>query len=210
MRMDELQRGFWGYKKDSVYRYIVSMEEKASKQLAEKEEKLRQLEAEMKQKIAELEGEGKKREAELEVTLAALREENAVLRENQAVVFHTMMEAQKYADQLRADSAIQSQEAQKRLADAVTQQTQQLEEYLAQVQQIRAIIQERLKDFDGDLKGVEHILTSLIGQAPAPKLEIEEPLTVPAGKMVNIPRSGSSAPDRGNNEGSKWNNISFT
>lgn len=210
MRMDELKRGFWGYKKDSVYRYIVSMEEKASKQLAEKEEKLGQLEAEMKQKIAELEGEGKKQVAELEATLAALREENAALRENQAAVFHTMMEAQKYADQLRADSAIQSQEAQKRLADAVSQQTQQLEEYLAQVQQIRAVIQERLRGFDGDLKGVEHILTSLIGQAPAFKLENGGLLSVSAGKMVNIPGAGSSAPSTGSNEGSKWNNISFT
>lgn len=208
MRMDELQRGFWGYKKDSVYRYIVSMEEKASKQLAEKEEKLGQLETEMKQKIAELEGEGKKQAAELEATVAALREENAALRENQAVVFHTMMEAQKYADQLRADSAIQSQEAQKRLADAVSQQTQQLEEYLAQVQQIRAVIQERLRGFDGDLKGVEHILTSLIGQAPAFKLGGGEPPAGPAGKMVSIP--GASAPNMGDHEGNKWNNLSFT
>ena len=210
MRMDELQRGFWGYKKDSVYRYIVSIEEKASKQLAEKEEKLGQLEAEMKQKITELEGEGKKREAELEATLAVLREENAALRKNQALVFNTMMEAQKYADQLRADSAVQRREAQKRLADAVSQQTQQLEEYLAQVRQIRVVIQERLAGFDGDMKGVEHILTSLIGQAPVPELEIEELLTVPAGKTINIPGTGPSVPNTGNNEGNKWNNISFT
>ena len=51
--MDELKRGFWGYKKDSVYRYIVSMEEDASARVAEKEARLEKLEAESKQQIAE-------------------------------------------------------------------------------------------------------------------------------------------------------------
>lgn len=210
MRMDELQRGFWGYKKDSVYRYIVSMEEKASKQLAEKDAKLAQMEAEMKQQLAELEDKGKKQVAELEATLAALREENAALRENQTVVFHTMMEAQKYADQLRADSAMQSQEAQKRLSDAVSRQTRQLEEYLAQVQQIRAVIQDRMRGFDGDMRGVEQILTSLIGQAPAFQLEGGDPPAVPAWKTANVPKPSSLAHKMDKNEGDKWNSISFT
>lgn len=208
--MDELQRGFWGYKKDSVYRYIVSMEEKASKQLAEKDARLAQLEADMKQQIAELEGEGKKQLAELEATVAALREENAALRENQVVVFHTMMEAQKYADRLRADSAMQSQEAQKRLSDAVGRQTRQLEEYLAQVQQIRAVIQDRLKGFDGDMKGVEQILTSLISQAPPLQLEGGELPASPFGKPGGAPAPDDGAPRIGTNEGDKWNHISFT
>ena len=53
--MGELKRGFWGYKKDSVYRYIVSMEEDASARVAEKEARLEKLEAESKQQIAGLE-----------------------------------------------------------------------------------------------------------------------------------------------------------
>ena len=76
--MGELKRGFWGYKKDSVYRYIVSMEEDASARVAEKEARLEKLEAESKQQIAGLES-----------ALSALREENASLRNNQAVVFST-------------------------------------------------------------------------------------------------------------------------
>lgn len=75
MKMDELKRGFWGYKKDSVYRYIVSMEEDASARVAEKEARLEKLEAESKQQIAGLES-----------ALSALREENASLRNNQAML----------------------------------------------------------------------------------------------------------------------------
>ena len=105
MRMDELKRGLWGYKKDSVYHYIVSIEEKASARLAEKDAKLEKMGAETKRQISEL-----------EAAIKALREENATLRENQTTVFSTMLEAQKYAEQLRADSDRQMQQFQRQLA----------------------------------------------------------------------------------------------
>ena len=37
MRLDELKKGFWGYQKESVYRYIVSLEEEVSKKIEERE-----------------------------------------------------------------------------------------------------------------------------------------------------------------------------
>ena len=100
MRMDELKRGLFGYKKDSVYHYILSVEEKASARVAEKEARLAELEAEMKRQIAGL-----------EATVTALQKENAALQENQSMVLSTMMEAQRYADQLREDSASRKQQA---------------------------------------------------------------------------------------------------
>ena len=36
MRMDELEKGFWGYKKESVYKYIASIEERTSQKLADR------------------------------------------------------------------------------------------------------------------------------------------------------------------------------
>ena len=39
MRLDELKKGLWGYKKEGVYRYIMNLEEESSQKLAEKDEK---------------------------------------------------------------------------------------------------------------------------------------------------------------------------
>ena len=30
MRLDELKKGLWGYKKEGVYRYIMNLEEESS------------------------------------------------------------------------------------------------------------------------------------------------------------------------------------
>lgn len=36
MKLDQLKKGFWGYKRASVYEYITMMEEEFSEKLAEK------------------------------------------------------------------------------------------------------------------------------------------------------------------------------
>ena len=51
MQLNELKKGFWGYKKESVYRYIVAIEESTSEKLAEKDAKLTQLEEQSQKKI---------------------------------------------------------------------------------------------------------------------------------------------------------------
>ena len=180
MRMDELKRGLWGYKRDSVYHYIVSVEEKASARLTEKDTLLEKAEEEAQRRVSEL-----------EAVIASLREENASLRENQATVFSTMLEAQKYAEQLRTDSERQRQQAQEQLAAAVQQKSRQLDCYQEQIHQLRAAIRELLKDFDGRLEETEHILVRLADQVPGIELD-----TVPSG------------PDKGGSE--SWKRISFT
>lgn len=199
MRIDELKRGFWGYKKDSVYQYIVSLEETASKHAAEKEAKLEKQAAEHEKRVAEL-----------EATAAALRAENDSLRENQAMVFSTMLEAQKYADQLRSDSDRKQRQAQADLSAAVQQRNLQLDGYLEQILQIRTMIREILKDFDGKMETVEHTLTYLPTQAP--DVELDGTLMDASGTSeaspVSMQRKLQAKPDK--SEGDKWKNISFT
>lgn len=173
MRMDELKRGLWGYKKNSVYHYIVSVEEKASARLAEKDARLEKIEEDAKRQVSEL-----------EATIKALREENASLRENQAAVFSTMLEAQKYANQLRADSDRQMQQFQRQLAATVQQKNRQLESYQDQIHQLRTMIQEILKDFDGRLEDAGRALANLPLQAP---------VTMPDPDPKGMARSESDA-----------------
>jgi len=162
--MDELKRGFWGYRRDSVYRYIVLLEEEASKRVAEKEARIDRLEAESQRQIAELEREHKRKMADLEAVTAALREENRVLRDNQELVFSTMLEAQKYAGQLKADSVRQARQAQEKLSAAMQRENQRLSGYAKQVQQLRSVIQGLLEELDGRAEDVERAIERL--QAP--------------------------------------------
>jgi len=151
--MDELKRGFWGYQRDSVCRYIVLLEEEASKRVAERDARLDRLEQEHKRQVAGL-----------EAVLTALREENQTLRENQEQVFSTMLEARRYADQLKADSARQARQAQEELSAAVQRENQRLGGYARQVQQLRSVIQGMLEELDGKAEDVEKAMERL--QAP--------------------------------------------
>ncbi len=207
MRMDELKRGFWGYKKDSVYHYIVLLEEKASKQAAEKDARMVKLEAESQRLIAKLESEHKNQVAELEALLAALREENLALRDNQELVFSTMLEAQKYADQLKTDSSRQAKQAQERLSSAIQRENQHLGEYVKRIQQLRALIRDLLEEFDGRAEEAEKTLERLPAQAPSADLDRKVPEV--KVRFGDAPAAGGEAaiPDRG--KGEEWNRLSF-
>ena len=157
MRMDELKKGFWGYKKEGVYRCIVALEEESSQKLAEKEARLVQLEAQSQSRIAELER-----------TLEALREENVSLKANQAAVFSTLLEAQRHAERLREESSRREQRAQEELRLQVQRQTQKLDTYAAKVQQLRDMLHDMLADFDGRAEEAVQALAALQEQAPGP------------------------------------------
>ena len=80
MRLDELKKGFWGYKKESVYQYIAAMEDKAARKLAQQQEQ------------AEKEADkAQKRICELEEALKILREENKALYQDQIHISETLM-----------------------------------------------------------------------------------------------------------------------
>ncbi len=153
MRVDELKKGLWGYKKDSVYDYIVSIEEKASERMAEKDARLEKLEAESKRQLARLEKDSKQQIGELETAVKALWEENEALRDNQA------------------DNDRQKQLAQEKFSADVRQWNQRLEEHIEQIRQIRAMIGEMLKDFDSRLESTEHALNHLPDYAPSAELD---------------------------------------
>lgn len=197
MKMDELKRGFWGYKKDSVYRYIVSLEEDASARVAEKEARLEKLEAESKQRIESLES-----------ALSALREENASLRNNQAVVFSTLMEAQKHAEHIRAESKRRERQAQEEIAVSVQRKTKQLDSYLEQIQMFRETVQAMLLEFEERAEEVERSLTQLRSQAPSVDLDgdAQSAAAAPnAGKRAAFQRRMEQEPQ----EEESWKNISF-
>ena len=70
MRLDEIKRGFWGYKKDSVYQYVALMEEDFSAKLLKKDEQLKEAVERAGQESAQA-AEQAKRDAEAAAAQAA-------------------------------------------------------------------------------------------------------------------------------------------
>ena len=94
MRMEELRAGLFGYRKDSVYQLIASMEEDFSSKLMEKDTQHNRAMQDAQAKIADLETE-----------LRTLREEHLSGRKNQDMIAETLVDAQLYAQKLREESA---------------------------------------------------------------------------------------------------------
>ena len=74
MRIEELKKGLWGYKKESIFQYIAEQEETFSKKLLEKNTQLEQLSQQYQTRIEELEAVLRQSQAEL----SALRAVNVL------------------------------------------------------------------------------------------------------------------------------------
>ena len=57
MRKNDLKTGIWGYKKESVYNYIVSLEEEAARKMAQRDLEAEEVKQEYEKRVAELEKE---------------------------------------------------------------------------------------------------------------------------------------------------------
>lgn len=57
MRMNDLKTGILGYKKESVYNYIVSLEEEAARKMAQRDLEAEEVKQEYEKRVAELEKE---------------------------------------------------------------------------------------------------------------------------------------------------------
>lgn len=147
MRLDELKKGFWGYQKEGVCRYIAQLEAEAQ---AKREEEIRQLEEA-----------SQKRAAELEEALRAAQEENAALRAEQASIADTLIQAQKYALRIREEADEFEREAHERVQAKVDRKLQELEEYAAAADALKEQLHALLEDTLGkteDIKRELHIL----------------------------------------------------
>ena len=187
MRLDELKKGLWGYKKEDVYRYIVGMEEESSRKLAEKDAKL----TEKDTRMAQQETRAQSRSEELERLVETLQEENASLKANQSAVFATLLEAQRHAERLREESIRREQKSQEELKIQVQRQTQKLESYSARVQQLREVLRELMVEFDGRAEQTGAAMDDLKKQAP---------------QISPSPAAGTT-PKRPDPEGDPWKKL---
>lgn len=227
MRLEDLKKGLWGYKKDSVYQYVANMEEELSAKLLEKDKQLTKTIEDVRQEAAKAvaqtkeDMEGVRREAalaaeqvkkdaddlvertklesaqeveqaqlrseevqkaakqtqaeleralrrisELEVSLQASEAENRVLRQESQKISAAILDAQRYAQQMRDETEAQEQRTRADLQAQADRQSQELrmqadrqsQELQAQVDRQR----QELQEYAGKIMQLKRSLNALL------------------------------------------------
>ena len=155
MRLSEIKKGFWGYKKEGVSQYIAELEAEAQAKLQQKDEELKRAETAAKE-----------RADQLEEALQAVKEENEALRAEQASIADALIRAQKYAEQIRKEADEFEQEAYARVQAGVDRQRQELEEYAAAADTLKEQLHALLKDTLGKTEDIRRELNILHDKGP--------------------------------------------
>lgn len=156
MRLEEVKKGFWGYKKEDVCRYAAQLEAEVR---AKKDEEIRRLEEASNRRIAEL-----------EEALRAAREENEAMRAEQGSVAGALIQAQKYARQIREEADEFGREAHDRVQISVDRQLRDLEEYSAAAEVLKEQLHALLKDTLGKTEDIRRELNILHDKGPGSNL----------------------------------------
>ena len=155
MKTEQLKTSLFGYQKFSVCQYITALEEEFSAKLLAKDEECRALLEQERRRVEQLEGE-----------LSALRQAYEAQQREQQLISNTLMEAQRYAEQLKAQTQEQEQQARQRLEEALAQREKDLKEYDARIQQLRGLFGSMLQEMDAQAQQVVVELESVKAAAP--------------------------------------------
>lgn len=161
MTLSELKTGLFGYKKASVYQYITSLEEQFSAKLVEKDAAMKQAAEQYQEKIQRLEEE-----------VERLRKQCDIQREEQSVISGAILQAQRYAQEIRQEVQQEQQDARHRLEEASAEQTRQLEAYRSQIRAIRAAFEATLQEMDGTAQQLEREMEKVLEEQPKHNLTL--------------------------------------
>ncbi len=140
MKLDQLKKGFWGYKKASVYEYINMMEEEFSEKLAGKVTEQRE-EEEYRTQITSLEEE-----------LSRVRKELEEQKKEQMNVAAALMEAVRYKDELQQEAQEKMQEERAAWEKKLEEGAKELNGYQKQIAKVREMVQGLLQSMDAKLR----------------------------------------------------------
>ena len=151
MRLEELKKGLWGYRKDAVFQYISQQEEQFTQKMAEKDAQLDRMRQQDQARIQELEQENR-----------ALKEELTRLRAQQDQISQAILDARSSAEALRAESRAKEEEARETVRQALERDLAELAGYREQITALRQAIQTALERM-----GFQKLLSRQPGRARA-------------------------------------------
>ena len=161
MRLEELKKGLWGYKKDAVFQYISQQEEQFTQKMAEKDAQLEQTSRQDRSRIQDLEQENR-----------ALKEELKRFRERHDQISQAILDARASAETLKAESRAQEEKARETVRQALEQDLAVLEGYRQQVADLHRAIQTAMKGLEQQAEEMEQQTDDLLESAPTGNLTL--------------------------------------
>ena len=161
MRLEELKKSFWGYQKDTVFRYITQQEEAFTQKLAEKDALRERMEQQAQSRIRELEEENR-----------AMKEELGRLREQQDQISRAILDARASAEALKAESRAQEEAARDTVRHALELDLAELAGYREKVAELRKAIQTALGSMEEQAEEIEQQAEELFEAAPTGNLTL--------------------------------------
>lgn len=163
MELDKLQKGFFGYKKASVYEYIVSLEEEFSAKLMEKDGQMKKNKEQYLFRIGQMEEE-----------LKELRRKYDSQHIEQTMIADTLVEAKRFAEQIKKESAAREEEAREQFEERLQEKYQELNQYQEQIDQIRKTLYEALQKMDEQMQEMERKIVVTNEECPGRNMSLFE------------------------------------
>ena len=161
MRIDEMKKGFWGYKKESVFQYIAEQEETYSHRLQEQTASAEQQLQQYRKRVDELEEELRRMQAEL-----------SQARKHQDMISDALLEAQACAERMRMETQAREQAAQEAVRKTLSAEMAELDRYQAKIADLRRYLQQTLQEFSKAADRMEQKAAELTGESPAQNLTL--------------------------------------
>lgn len=151
MRLDEIKKGFWGYRMDGVYQYVAAMEEEFSGKLLEKDNQMKETVARVREEATRAAEQMKRDAEELAEKAERMRQEAEYLsaeakrvteeaeerarRDMEDQLAQVRQEAEERLAQAKRDTEEQAARARREAEEQVAQVRREAEEQAAQVRQ---------------------------------------------------------------------------
>ena len=161
MRLEELKKGFWGYKKEGVFQYITDLESTFSQKLLEKDAQMERMDQQAQTRIRELEEENSR-----------LREEVSRIRGQYDQISTAILDARASAEALKAETQVQEEAARQTLRQALEQDLSLLDGYRANIKKLRESICATLEELNAQTHQLEQQAASLSEAAPTGNLAL--------------------------------------
>ena len=159
MRLEEIKKGFWGYKKDDVFQYITELEDNLSEKLREKDAQAEQADKQAQKRIQTLEDENR-----------ALKSELEKLRTQQDQISMAILDARASADAMKEVSRSMEEAARGEVKKTLENELSRIADY--KENGLKELIVRTLKEFEEKTEELEKQADEVKNASPEGNLSL--------------------------------------
>ena len=161
MRLEEIKKGFWGYKKDDVFQYITELEDNLSEKIREKDARAEQADKQAQKRIQTLEDENR-----------ALKSELEKLRTQQDQISMAILDARASADAMKEVSRSMEEAARGEVKKTLENELSRIADYKEKVNGLKELIVRTLKEFEEKTEELEKQADEVKNASPEGNLSL--------------------------------------